>query len=174
MNKKQEKVSNVSVAGAFFLLVFLWLLCMPYGSFFLDPGLLILSGCLIVWVTVRILYKKFGRRKFIPLFSFITIMVFYIISIGLYFNASWLSGFVNFCSWLPLFGEARSGYDWMINSGVFSLTEQIDPNNSPFYVHLLAGFLYTLYPLWLYLGVRLGYILFGKTEYQTGVVSLLF
>lgn len=159
---------------AFFILGAMWLICIPYGSFLLDPILLILCGCIIVWVTVRVLYKKFGRKRFIPVLSFITLTIFYVISIGLYFNASWLDGFVKFCNWLPLFGNAKSGYDWMINSGIFNITNSIHPQQSPFYVHLIAGFLYTLYPVWLYLGVRLGYILFGKTEYQTGVISLLF
>ena len=167
------KIKNLIYASI--ILVIMWFLDLVYGSFLLDPGLLILTGCVIVYVTVRFLYKSFGRKKFIPILSIFTLVIFYIVSIGLYFNATWLDPFVKFCDWLPLFGTAKSGFDWMINSGVLNYpwTEPTDPT-IPFYVHLIAGFLYTTYPFWLYIGVRLGYILFGKTEYQTGVVGILF
>lgn len=157
---------------AIFLVLIIWFFNLTLGSFLLDPGLLIFSGCVIVYVSVRFLYKKYKFRKFISLLSLLTILIFYLGSLSLYFNVSHLNFLYKLAAWFPLVGDSPSGFNFMINSGVFNFP-YVKPADAPFCFHLIAGFIFTTYPVWLYLGVRLGYILFGKNEYQTGVISLL-
>jgi hypothetical protein len=48
--------------------------------------------------------------------------------------------------------RARSGRDWMLNSGLFKL----DPDRAGTPTHLVSGALFATYPLWLWLGLRHG------------------
>jgi len=80
-----------------------------YFSFILDPFLLLGLGVFIVWLTVRKLYRRFGRNKFfIPgLFIFCLISFWLVAGAGLYLDN------LNF----SFLGKAGEGNHFMWNSG---------------------------------------------------------
>jgi hypothetical protein len=57
----------------------------------------------------------------------------------------------------------------MINSGVF----HFEYLNTAGLIDAVAVLLFALYPIWLYCGVFIGKLLFGRHERQTGIVGLL-
>lgn len=71
-----------------------------------------------------------------------TITTFLVTSISLYFNARWTQWIWELC-------RARSGRDWMINSGVL----KIDETKIGARGHVIGGLLFATYPLWLWLGI---------------------
>ncbi len=72
-----------------------------------------------------------------------TMAVFWGVSVPLYLNRSWTRPIWRAC-------RARSGRDWMINSGVLRLDDRRESTAG----HLLAGAIFASYPLWLWLGMR--------------------
>jgi hypothetical protein len=74
-----------------------------------------------------------------------TLGVFIVTSVSLYLDARWTKPIWRLC-------RARSGRDWMLNSGVFRL----DPDRAGTPTHLVSGALFATYPLWLWLGLRHG------------------
>ena len=91
-----------------------------------------------------------------------TVVFFWFWSLSLYMDCWWVA-------WVwRLFG-AESGRDWVIGSGIF----RFDWRDAPVWTHLTSGALLILYPFWMWLGVQMGYILFGRNERQTGVVGIL-
>lgn len=132
-----------------------WLLMLPLGSFILDPVLLLLIGIIIVFVSRKLLSAVIHERFFIAALAVLTIVIFYLGSLALYFNlpqADWLH---RFAALFPLIRESPSGFNFMINSGILNFP-YLAPEEAPFTLHLISGFLFTIYPLWLYLGLRLG------------------
>jgi hypothetical protein len=90
-------------------------------------------------------------------------MGFWIVAGSLYLNLGWFD-------WLWLWtGRAVNGRDFMINSAIFGF-EYI---NTAGLIDGIALVLFLAYPIWLYLGVWVGYLLFGQHEGQTGMVGLL-
>ncbi|MFH1539884.1 MAG: hypothetical protein ABIH66_13105, partial [bacterium] len=71
--------------------------------------------------------------------------------------------------WMWRMCGAESGRDWMINSGVFNF----DYKNVSEAGHLFCGFMFALYPLWLYVGLHLGRFIFGRHERQDGALGAL-
>lgn len=137
----------------------------PWDSFLIDPILLIIVGSLIVLVTVRVLYRKTNYRHWIGVLGFITLIVFWATSISLYFNLAWPS-------WIWKMMGAKSGFEFMWNSAVFHLNV-LKPSDLSWGWHLFAAIMWILYPIWLKLGIELGYMLYGRTEKQTGAIGLL-
>lgn len=146
--------------AAFLIMAALWLLMLPLGSFILDPALLLLIGIIIALVSAKLL-KQLGRRRLVPALAVPTIFIFYLGSLSLYFNlpqADWLH---RFAALFPLIGESPTGFNFMLNSGILTLP-YLYPEEAPFTLHLLSGVLFTLYPLWLYLGIKLGFRLMRR------------
>ncbi len=144
---------------------------MPLGSFLLDPFLLLISGSLSVLIATKVLYKRTSFRGWIPLLYIITIGNFYFWSVSLYMNAPYADWLWKIT--LPFsIHPAKSGFHFMITSGVLQ-SPFISPQDAPFTTHMLSGFMFAFYPLWLWLGVQIGYILYGRNEHQTGVVGAL-
>lgn len=105
-------------------------------SFLLDPGLLVASGMAIERLVPE------DRRGLAEL---ATITTFMGVSGALYANAPGLG-----ILWKPF--RARGPRDFMLNSGVF----HFDAEDPGWPTHLLAGAIFSTYPLWLKLGRRLG------------------
>jgi hypothetical protein len=103
-------------------------------SFLIDPPWLYVNG--------RVLAATAPPEKRAPLAAG-TVAVFLITSVGLYLNARWTRPIWRLC-------RARSGRDWMLNSGVLN----IDADRAGTPTHLLSGALFATYPLWLWLGLR--------------------
>jgi hypothetical protein len=74
-----------------------------------------------------------------------TLGVFVVTSVSLYLDRKWTTPIWRLC-------RARSGRDWMLNSGVLKL----DPDRAGTPTHLVSGALFATYPLWLWLGLRHG------------------
>lgn len=74
-----------------------------------------------------------------------TIACFWGLSIPLYLNHRWTAPVWRACG-------AKSGRDWMVNSGVLRFdADRVSPRG-----HRVASVLFATYPLWLWLGYRNG------------------
>jgi len=114
-----------------------------------------------VWLRNRWLYRLSHHAT--KILGIVTILLFWIVAGSLYLNLGWFD-------WMWQWtGRAVNGRDFMINSGVF----QFEYLNTAGLIDFIALFLFLLYSLWLYLGIFLGYLLFGQHERQTGMVGLL-
>jgi len=74
-----------------------------------------------------------------------TMAFFYAVSVGLYLDQEWTKPI-----WRPV--RAKSGRDWMLNSGV----TRFDAAKAGPRTHKLAAAIFATYPLWLWLGMRSG------------------
>ncbi len=152
MAKERNVIKKICAGSVFGICVI--------DSFLLDPFLLMAVGIFIVWLNVRHLMKS--GKSYIWALSLLTLILFWSISISLYFNLPWVHWIAELC-------HAQNGRDWMINSGVF----HFDIENLPDFAHVLSGFLFATYPLWLWLGIQLGHILFGRKSRHKGLLKLL-
>jgi hypothetical protein len=105
-------------------------------SFLIDPPWLYANG--------RVLATQVPPEQRDKLAA-ATLGVFLVTSISLYLDCRWTTPI-----WRLV--RARSGRDWMLNSGVFKL--DADRAGTP--THLVSGALFATYPLWLWLGLRHG------------------
>ena len=80
-----------------------------------------------------------------PAFGAATIAVFWGVSIPLYLNQAWTRPLWRAC-------RARSGRDWMLNSGVL----RIEHERAGTATHAVSALIFATYPLWLWLGWRAG------------------
>jgi hypothetical protein len=74
-----------------------------------------------------------------------TVAAFWIVSVSMYLNRSWTDPIARAC-------RAKSGRDWMLNSGVF----RFDHRRAGPRTHAVAALLFLTYPLWLWLGFTRG------------------
>jgi hypothetical protein len=72
-----------------------------------------------------------------------TLATFLITSVSLYLDRRWTRPIWRLC-------RARSGRDWMLNSGVL----RMDPERVGRRTHAVSALLFATYPLWLWLGLR--------------------
>lgn len=138
----------VAVAG----LLVGWASIFPLGSFLIDPFLLAALGVLIVYVAS-------SRPGVILALCAVTLGIFYACSISLYLDLAWIEWMWRLCG-------AASGRDWMLNSGVLGL----DYTKVTVTTHVVAVVLFVLYPLWLYLGTRLGQALWSAKHAPSGLL----
>jgi len=134
-----------------------------FYSFIIDPFLLVAVGLLVVFLSVKFLNKRFPKfKKYIAWSLFIlAIFIFWAIAGALYLD------FLN----VSALGAYGSGNNFMWNSGVevFGL-EPFFKFTTPTYMNvrdpmnILAFAIFLTYPLFLYLGVRIGRILFKKAR----------
>ena len=130
-------------------------------SFLIDPLLLFIIGSFIAFFAASYARDNFMRRKILFWSSAATMVIFWGVSISLYFDLSWVSWMWELCG-------AATGRDWMLNSGIF----HFNFSNPPIATHIIAGLLCATYPLWLLLGIKFGTILCGAKKGQTGVIGL--
>jgi hypothetical protein len=109
-------------------------------SFLIDGPWLFASG-----ETYARLAVEPERERNALKFGVATIAGFWGLSIPLYLNQRWTKPVWRAC-------HAKSGRDWMINSGV----TRFDPNKVSPRGHKLAAAIFATYPLWLWLGYRHG------------------
>jgi hypothetical protein len=77
--------------------------------------------------------------------SRVTLGVFLATSVSLYLDRGWTGPIWRAC-------RAKSGRDWMLNSGLFKLEHKRVQRRT----HLVSALIFTTYPLWLWLGERSG------------------
>jgi hypothetical protein len=102
-------------------------------SFLIDPPWLYANGRALAQAPPE-------RRR--PLAA-ATLGVFLVTSISLYLDRGWTRPIWRLC-------RARSGRDWMLNSGVLRL----DPERAGPRTHAVSALLFATYPFWLWLGLR--------------------
>ena len=102
-------------------------------SFLVDPPLLIASGAAIELLA--------PTETSADLCEAAVIGVFIGTSVSLYLDAKWTEPIWRLCG-------AKSGKDWMINSGVFSF----DYDGETPKADVMAGLLFSTYPFWIKLG----------------------
>jgi hypothetical protein len=102
-------------------------------SFLIDPPWLYANGRALAQVP---------QDKRGPL-ALATIATFLVTSISLYLDRGWTRPIWRLC-------RARSGRDWMLNSGVLRL----DPDRAGPRTHAVSALLFATYPVWLWLGLR--------------------
>jgi hypothetical protein len=130
-------------------------------SFLIDPFLLVVCGAVIVWLRNRGLYRVTPHVT--KILGGLVLAMFWVIAGSLYLNLGWFD-------WMWLWtGRAVTGRDFMINSCVFRFEYTFTSG----VIDVVALVLFGLYPVWLYCGVFIGYLLFGRHEGQTGIVGLL-
>jgi hypothetical protein len=103
-------------------------------SFLIDPPWLYVNG--------RVIASAAPERARKPLAA-ATAVVFLGVSVSLYLDRPWTRPIWRLC-------RARSGRDWMLNSGLL----RIDARRAGFRTHLVAAAIFATYPLWLWLGLR--------------------
>ncbi len=142
------------------------------GTCVIDVFLLLpFCGVLIVYLAVRHLYRLLGRKKYIvPVLGFSILSGFWVIAGGLYLDF-----------WRFWFLSNLSGNDFMWNwpfnlIGGARLVSGI-PTYADFFGfwNLTALlFFFVVYPVSLWIGIQIGYILFGRSERQKGLISFFF
>lgn len=106
-------------------------------SFLYDPPALAATGYIIGRAAPSRRWERLARTA--------TVATFVGTSVALYRNDPWTDPLVK------LFG-ARSGRDWMLNSGITNFDEAEADKGT----HRLAAFLFALYPVFLAWGIRKG------------------
>ena len=106
-------------------------------SFLVDPALLVADGFVIGRIS-----PNDGVARILEATA---IAGFLATSVSLYLDAEWTRPLWEAC-------RAKSGRDWMVNSGVFHL-EYEKPTAKG---HAIAAAIFATYPLWLRLGILLG------------------
>lgn len=104
-------------------------------SFLLDPPLLVAAGAVIEKAVPEEMDRPVERA---------VVAVFLATSISLYLEVGWTR-------WLWRACRARSGRDWMLNSGVF----RFDADRPSRRTHAVSAALFATYPLWPEIGRRL-------------------
>jgi hypothetical protein len=106
-------------------------------SFLIDPPLLYASG--------RAYAELTDEPRHDSLIGAATMALFWGVSVSLYLDRRWTKPIWRLC-------RARSGRDWMLNSGVLRL----DPAHPTRRTHAVSAAIFASYPLWLALGIRAG------------------
>ena len=133
-------------------------------AFWIDPFLLCGIGVVLATLTKHIAPNN-------PHFSYVlgavTMLITYIIAIGLFVNFGFLEPI-----WEIL--GAETGTEFMLNGMVFSIADTgvvwTELGDTTMFLSILA---FTTYPLYLAVGVGAGYVLFGRTPAQEGLVGLV-
>jgi hypothetical protein len=110
-------------------------------SFLIDPPLLYTSGRAYARATRR---AQPGPTRDTAIAA-ATMAVFWGVSVSLYLDRGWTRQLWRAC-------RAKSGRDWMLNSGVLKLDWQ-DAGPA---THAVSAAIFATYPLWLWLGIRHG------------------
>jgi len=116
----------------------------PYDSFLIDGPWLLGIGWVLGKIVNKLAADRDKNRKARLILSVVTIAMFYITSVSLYFN-------LERTRWIWEMCGAESGRDWMINSGVFNF----DHENVSGKGHALSALMFLTYPVWLKAGFAL-------------------
>ncbi len=154
-----------NILVALLILAATWFIMLPLGSFLLDAPLLIIIGFIIAFVCIRLLKAIAHPRASIWILSIITMALFYYASVSLYFSMPYVDWLHEFAALFPYISESPSGFHFMINSGILNI-DYVNPEDAPYYLHLISGVIFASYILWLYLGVRLGRAVFGRRKHR--------
>lgn len=106
-------------------------------SFLIDPPWLYANG--------RAIAAAAPGERTVAALGAATMGVFWGVSVPLYLDARWTRPIWRAC-------RARSGRDWMLNSGVLRFEHRRPSRRT----HAVSAAIFATYPLWLWLGYRHG------------------
>jgi len=133
-------------------------------AFWMDPFILLALGVVIAWLAKRLAP---GNPHVTLTLGLLTMVVTYVIAIGLFVNLSVFEPI-----WTLMGADA--GTEFMLNGVVLPIAESgvtwQDLSNLELFVSI---FIFTVYPIFLAIGIGLGRVLFGRNPDQGGVVGLL-
>lgn len=140
-------------------------------SFPVDKVLLPIIGKFKVYLENRFLFKYFNNKRRVRInLNVLIVSVFWSLALGLYFDL-FRFGFLS----------SLSGNDFMWNWPLYPLSGFRVIADIPTYAdfwgfwNLLAMFFFfVVYPIVFWLGIQIGYILFGRSEKQQGGIDLVF
>jgi hypothetical protein len=167
-------------------------------SFFLDVWMLIIIG-----IAISLIGKKFYKEDSYlkPTLSILVLALFYFISISLFCElngtdhgiiGSINESFFNLLKWMfagyyetnP--EAAGSSTEFMFSSGQQWLKDLLKNNNMDFnsfaelsapgpqrILIFLGIWMFAMYPLWLYLGIKIGVMLFGRKPGDKGIFGVI-
>lgn len=141
-----------------------WLRPSGLCTFVVDPPTMLIAGACFVFVSVRFLMRRFGRpagRRMLFALCAVFQLVFWVLGPMMYFDHSF-------------FASRGLGNDFMWNGyllGARVVDTTVPTYHSPLW-NAVAVLSWLVQPLFLWLGVQLGYILFGRNETQTGAMGL--
>lgn len=149
------------------------------ATFFLDTfALLPLCAVIAVWLSFKLAKKYETRLYWIYCFYVLTMIGFWLVAGGFWFNWLQISNLPLIGWWFEQFGDARSfmvNFEWRLLFGK-DLVDQQELANAGFWGkwNLIAMFYFlVVYPLSLFLSIVTRLILFGRSEKQTGVFGLI-
>ena len=133
-------------------------------TFIVDPPTMLVAGIAFVFLTVRFIMPRTGRatgRKVLFGLCAAFQLFFWVLGPMMYFD-------------VPFFAEQGLGNDFMWNGYLlgFKLVDTTVPTYHSCGWNALAVLGWLVQPLFLWLGVQAGYILFGRNENQSGLIGL--
>jgi hypothetical protein len=141
------------------------------GAILIDIILLpLVFGPLIIFLTVRYLYRWLGMKKWILPFLFILTLLGFWLTSGL--------AYFDYLSQYPLFSSITNEYmwNWPLSLLGIKLVEDIPTYKDFFgFWNILAIVIFVVvYPLLLYIGIQIGFLSYGRSHRQKGTVVAFF
>ncbi len=138
--------------------------------FWIDPLLLLGSGLLIALIAKRKFYKE-TQSLWVPAFSGAVLAGFLFVSIGMFADLPLLRGLLQ-----PVYdlveGPGASGTAVMLNGGLWRIIPRTAGTAAVPPGWMLASvFMFVLYPAYLWVGVVLGRLLFGRKPWHLGMLG---
>lgn len=142
------------------------------GSFVIDVFLLPIIGIFQVFLMVRYFFKHYDKRSVKIKLTVLVVAIFWPLALGLYYDLYIFS-----------FLSDMSGNDFMWNWPILQIFGEriVPPGFIPTYentggsCHTFAFiFFFFVYPIVYWMGIHIGYILFGRSEKQKGGIDLVF
>ncbi|MHB8605830.1 MAG: hypothetical protein ACYDCK_11300 [Thermoplasmatota archaeon] len=132
-------------------------------SFLIDPFLLLIAGAVGARLArTRLFWKR--DSFFLWYYGAFVLASFYFWTLSLIADAP-------YTRWMYApFGSAN-GLDFMVNSGVFHIATAWPIASAPLLAFIVVA--HATYPLFLWIGIQLGYMMFGRAPWHTGAVGLL-
>lgn len=132
-------------------------------AFWIDPFLLVGFGTIIAVLTKRFAPKN---PHAVPVLAAVTMLATYFVAIGLFVNLDFFEPIWEFLG-------AETGTEFMLNGIILPIAESGRTWQELTSVQLFISILiFTIYPVFLGLGVALGRILFGRNQRQEGLVGM--
>lgn len=137
--------------------------------FWIDPFLLIAAGVFIAILAKRVFYEE-KEAAWVYGSSAVILFVFLFVSIGMFCDLRIMGRFAQpFYDMLE--GQGATGTAFMVNGGLLHIL----PKNAtladvPHGLMFTCIFMFVLYPAYLWLGVVLGRLLFGRKPQHLGMI----
>ncbi len=140
--------------------------------FWIDPLLLIFAGIIVAVLGKHFFYEGEMEQLWIVGASIFVVVIFLFVSIGMFSNFPLVEQYAQ-----PVFdmveGEGATGTSFMINGGLFDVVgKTATPGDlSPGWMFSCV-FMFATYPGFMWVGVILGRIIFGRKPEHKGLIGI--